>query len=177
MNVPKRENFALSKAKIVNGGLEAEYELTEIVGDDPCTTGYKITNSRLPHPDLPALFQKLRGIVGRVMGVTAVLEHLQSEQYPAMSGVEKFLDGVCEQYDVRGISWSGSGAKEAVIISSVFTTASGLKCAVNTPRLPLNSETFGFEEELSEIIGRIKDEVFAYLFEGKQAQLSLFGQE
>ena len=37
--------------------------------------------------------------------------------------------------------------------------------------------SFGFEEELETIIEQIKEEVFAYLFEGKQAQLSLFGEK
>ena len=37
--------------------------------------------------------------------------------------------------------------------------------------------SFGFEEELEEIVGKIEREVYAYLFDGKQAQLSLFGAE
>ena len=112
-----------------------------------------------------------------MFGVTAIVEHLESEKYPAMSGVQKFLDGIIEQYDVRGVSWSGSGNRSGVIITSVFKTALGLKTAVNTPRLILGQECFGLEEELERICDEIKDQVYAYLFEGKQAQLSLFGQE
>ena len=37
--------------------------------------------------------------------------------------------------------------------------------------------SFGFEEELETIVEAIKKEVYAYLFKGKQAQLSLFGEE
>ena len=37
--------------------------------------------------------------------------------------------------------------------------------------------SFGFEEELEEIVGKIEREVYAYLFDGKQAQLSLFGAD
>lgn len=175
---PSKENFNLSKVKLQkDGGLTAEYQLTEVVGDDACVTDYQVTNTRLPHPDLVELFKQLRGIVARVFGVTAIVEHLESEKYPAMSGVQKFLDGIIEQYDVRGVSWSGSGNRAGVIISSVFKTALGLKTAVNTPRLILGQECFGLEEELERICEEIKDQVYAYLFEGKQAQLSLFGQE
>ena len=177
MNAPKRENFALAKAKIVNGGLETAYKLTEIVGDDPCVTEYQILNTRLPHPDLMELFNQLRGIVARVFGVTAIVEHLESEKYPAMSGVEQFLQTIIEQYEVRGLSWSGSGNKTGVVITSVYKTPLGTKTAINTPRLVIGQSCFGLEEELERICDEIKEQVYQYLFEGKQAQLSLFGQE
>ena len=35
--------------------------------------------------------------------------------------------------------------------------------------------SFGFEEELEKIVEAIKTEVYQFLFNGKQAQLSLFG--
>ena len=177
MTTPKRENFSLEKAKIDKGGLEASYQLTEIVGDEACTTTYQVSNTRLPHPDLTELFKQLRGIVARVFGVTAIVEHLESEKYPAMSGVEQFLQTIIEQYEVRGISWSGSGNKTGVVITSVFKTPLGLKTCVNTPRLVLGQSCFGLEDDLERICDEIKEQVYQYLFEGKQAQLSLFGQE
>lgn len=178
MEKPKYENFNLSKVKIDKaGGLVCEYQLTEVVGDDACVTDYAVSNTRAPHPDLLALFPKLRGIIGRVLGVTSVLEHLQSEHYPAMEGVEKYLEGTLEQYDVRGVAWSGSGSKAGVVITSVFKTPLGLKTCINTPRLPTGTESYGFEDELLELTETIKTEVYEYLFNGKQAQLSLFGQE
>lgn len=40
-----------------------------------------------------------------------------------------------------------------------------------------NTETFGFEEELENIVCDIENEVYAFLFEGKKAQLELFGAD
>ena len=37
--------------------------------------------------------------------------------------------------------------------------------------------SFGFEEELEKIVDAIKTEVYQFLFNGKQAQLSLFGEQ
>ncbi len=36
---------------------------------------------------------------------------------------------------------------------------------------------FGFEEELEEIVADIENEVYAFLFKGKKAQLELFGAD
>lgn len=43
--------------------------------------------------------------------------------------------------------------------------------------MKFNTETFGFEEELEEIICDIENEVYAFLFKGKKAQLELFGAD
>ena len=64
-----------------------------------------------------------------------------------------------------------------VVITAVYTTANGLKTCINTPRIKMATISFGFEEELEEIVGKIEREVYAYLFDGKQAQLSLFGAD
>ena len=60
--------------------------------------------------------------------------------------------------------------------TAVLETPNGLKTAINTPRIKLAQISYGFEEELEAITEQIKGEVYAYLFKGKQAQLSLFGQ-
>lgn len=40
-----------------------------------------------------------------------------------------------------------------------------------------NVETFGFEEELENIVCDIENEVYEFLFEGKKAQMDLFGAD
>ena len=86
-----------------------------------------------------------------------------------------FADELLQKIEVRGISWSGTGAKSGVVITAVYETANGLKTCINTPRIILATISFGFEEELETIVESIKKEVYAYLFKGKQAQMSLFG--
>lgn len=38
-------------------------------------------------------------------------------------------------------------------------------------------ETFGFEEELENIVCDIENEVYEFLFDGKRAQMDLFGAD
>ena len=59
----------------------------------------------------------------------------------------------------------------------LFTVSNNQKTAINSPRLKFNTETFGFEEELEAIVADIENEVYAFLFKGKKAQLELFGAD
>lgn len=179
MEKPSRENFNLSKVKLLpnGGGISAEYQISEVAGGEPCVTDYQVTRTQMPHPDLLEQFKQLRAIVGRVFGITSFLSFLQSEKYPAMEVARAFGDELLAKYEVRGLSWSGSGSGAGVVITAVFATENGLKTAVNTPRIKTEQISYGFEEELERIAGDVKDEVYNYLFEGKQAQMSLFGEE
>jgi len=62
------------------------------------------------------------------------------------------------------------------VLTGLYEVANGQKSAINTPRLKLENETWGFEEELECIIANIETEVYAFLFKGKKAELSLFGE-
>lgn len=176
----EKKNFNLSKVKLLpKGGLTAEYQLTENVGGELSVTDYKATYTRDVHPDMSGAFQDLRIIVARVFGMTSFLSFMASEKLPKdkIENAKKFAEELMDRIDVRGISLSGSDDDPAVIITSVYEVENGQKSAMNTPRLRMANISFGFEEELETIIEQIKEEVFAYLFEGKQAQLSLFGEK
>lgn len=43
--------------------------------------------------------------------------------------------------------------------------------------MKFNTETFGFEEELEYNVSDIENEVYEFLFNGKKAQLELFGAD
>ena len=87
-----------------------------------------------------------------------------------------FADELLAKIEVRGVAWSGTGDNTGVVITSVFETPNGLKTCINTPRIKMATISFGFEEELETIVESIKKEVYAYLLKGKQAQMSLFGE-
>lgn len=182
MNIPSEKNFSLEKVKLAkDGGLEAQYEVAETNGGESYVNNYHVTNGKEIHPDLKQLFKDLRPIVARVFGMTSFLSMLES---PDMKLAESkliqargFADEILSNIDVRGVSYSGQDDNVGVIITSVYTTGNGLKTCINTPRIKLATVSFGFEEELEMIVGNIEREVYQFLFKGKQAQLSLFGQE
>ena len=180
MQTPSEKNFNLSKVKLnPDGGLQADYQVTETVGGEPSVTDYHANVAREIHPELRGLFEDLRPIVGRVFNITSFLSFIDAEviSHNIADRARQFADELLQKIDVRGVSWSGANDNIGVVITAVFETPNGLKTCVNTPRIKTAQISFGFEEELEEITGAIKSEVYAYLFQGKQAQLSLFGQQ
>lgn len=181
MQTPSEKNFNLSKVKLnPNGGLQADYQVTETVGGEPSVTDYHANVTRDIHPDLRGLFEDLRPIVARVFNITSFLTLMDSADMKLPESkkllAREFANELIAKIDVRGVSWSGSDDNMGVIVTAVFETPNGLKTCINTPRIKMAQISFGFEEELETIVGAIKKEVYEFLFKGKQAQLSLFGQ-
>lgn len=177
---PSEKNFNLSKVKLnPNGGLQADYQITETVGGEPSITDYHANVTRDIHPDLQGLFDDLRPIVARVFNITSFLTLIESGEMKATKqqkeNARAFGEELINKIDVRGVSWSGTADNVGIVITSVFETPNGLKTCINTPRIKLGQISLGFEEELEKIIDLVKTEVYEFLFNGKQAQLSLFG--
>lgn len=176
--IPTEKDFNLSKVKLLpKGGIQAEYQVTQTVDGENSLIDRNETCTRDVHPDLLGLFADLRNIVGRVFNITSFLTFLEAEvvNHNTRDRARAFADELLEKIEVRGLSWSGTGDKSGVVITAVYETANGLKTCINTPRIVLATISFGFEEELETIVETVKKEVYAYLFKGKQAQLSLFG--
>ena len=178
--IPTEKDFNLSKVKLLpKGGIQAEYQVTQTVDGENSLIDRNETCTRDVHPDLLGLFDDLRNIVGRVFNITSFLTLFDTDEMKLNDAkkmiARKFADELLQKIDVRGISWSGTGENVGVIITSVFETPNGLKTCINTPRIKMAQISFGFEEELEKIVEEVKKEVYAYLFKGKQAQLSLFG--
>lgn len=180
MNIPSEKNFKLSKVKLVpDGGLEAQYQVNEVVGNETYMNEYHVKDAKEIHPDLKSLFRDLKPVVGRVLGVTSFLSFLEGDDIKLteakMKSARAFANELLSNIEVRGISFSGEDENVGVIITSIFTTSNGLKTCINTPRIKLANISFGFEEELESICGQVEQEVYEFLFKGKKAQLSLFG--
>lgn len=178
--IPTEKDFNLSKVKLLpKGGIQAEYQVTQIVNGETSLIDRNETCTRDIHPDLHGLFEDLRNIVARTFNITSFLTLLESDEMKVPETkrmiAREFADELIRKIEVRGVAWSGTGDKSGVVITSVYETANGLKTCINTPRIVLATISFGFEEELEAIVESIKKEVYAYLFKGKQAQLSLFG--
>lgn len=180
--IPTEKDFNLSKVKLLpKGGIQAEYQVTQVVGGEPSVLDRNETCTRDVHPDMLQMFADLRMIVARVFNITSFLTLLEFDEMKLPESkkmmARNFADELIQKIEVRGVSWSGSDDNVGVVITAVFETPNGLKTCINTPRIKLAQISFGFEEELETIVEAIKKEVYAYLFRGKQAQLSLFGEQ
>lgn len=179
--IPNEKDFNLSKVKLLpKGGIQAEYQVTQVVDGETSLIDRSETCTRDVHPDLLGLFEDLRIIVGRVLNITSFLTLIESDEMKLPESkrliARNFADELLQKIEVRGVAWSGTGEGVGVVITSVLETPNGLKTCINTPRLKMATISFGFEEELEKIVDAIKGEVYEYLFKGKQAQLSLFGE-
>lgn len=180
-SIPTEKDFNLSKVKLLpKGGIQVNYQISQVVDGDSSVIDRNETCTRDVHPDLLGLFEDLRNIVGRVFNITSFLTLLESDEMKLPESkrllARDFADELLQKIDVRGISWSGTDDNVGVVITSVFETPNGLKTCIKTPRIKIAQISFGFEEQLETIVDAVKAEVYAYLFKGKQAQLSLFGQ-
>lgn len=174
------KDFNLSKVKLLpKGGIQAEYQVTQTVDGETSLIDRNETCTRDVHPDLLAMFTDLRTIVARVFNITSFLTLLESDEMKLPESkkilARNFANELLDKIEVRGVSWSGTDDNTGVVITAVFETPNGLKTCIKTPRIKMATISFGFEEELETIVESIKKEVYAYLFKGKQAQMSLFG--
>lgn len=182
MLIPTKERFSLSKVKLLkNGGIDVHYEVTEIVGNESYTNKYHVLSAKDIHPDLLKLFKDLCPIMGRVFNITSFKTMIATPDFKATKSqkeiAEAFADECLGNIEVRGVSLSGQDDNVGVILTGLFTVSNNQKTAINTPRMTYNVETFGFEEELENIVCDIENEVYEFLFEGKKAQMELFGAD
>lgn len=182
MPIPLEEKFALSKVKLLkDGGLDVHYEVTEVVGNESYTNKYHVLSAKDIHPDLRNLFNDLRPIMGRVFNITSFKTLMETPDFKATENqkeiAENFAKECLNNIEVRGVSLSGQDDNVGVVLTGLFTVSNNQKTVINTPRLKYNTETFGFEERLETTVNGIENEVYAFLFKGKKAQLELFGAD
>lgn len=182
MPIPTEKTFALSKVKTLkDGGLDVHYEVTETVGNESYTNKYHVESAKDIHPDLRDCFDRLRPIMGRIFNITSFLSMVETSDFKATKKQSElsrdFADEMLKNIEVRGVALSGQDDNVGCVLTGLFTVSNNQKTAINSPRMKFNTETFGFEEELEEIICDIENEVYAFLFKGKKAQLELFGAD
>lgn len=180
--IPTKKAFALSKVKTLkDGGLDVHYEVTETVGNESYTNKYHVESAKDIHPDLKRCFDSMRPIMGRIFNVTSFLSCMDSPEMKLTAKqkefARQFADEMLENIEVRGVSYSGDSDNLGVVLTGLFTVSNNQKTCINSPRIKFNTESFGFEEELEDIVGKIECEVYEFLFNGKRAQLSLFGAD
>lgn len=182
MLIPSKDKFSLSKVKTLkDGGLDVHYEVTEVVGNESYTNKYYVESSKDIHPDLRKLFERLCPIMGRIFNITSFQSMISTPDFKAtkkQNDIAKIFAEEClKNIEVRGVSLSGQDDNIGVVLTGLFTVSNNQKTAINSPRLKYNTETFGFEEELEDIVCSIEEEVYKFLFEGKKAQMELFGAD
>ena len=175
----KRENFVLTRVKLISGGIEADY----IDKENPNS---HISESRQinPHPDLRGAIELLRCVVATATSLDSLQqlaafiksETGKKEYQGILAKCQGMQDDILENIKVRGLSIKGEEGKQSVVITSVLT-CKGKCTALNTPKIQLNADVYGNEDALMEDIQGIIEETYQYLFKAKCAQLEMEFEE
>lgn len=181
MKKPSRKNFKISKVKLLkDGGLDCHFETEEVYGDETFTEKLHSESSKDVHPDLRDKLQELAIIVARVFHLTFFNTLVANDKFFANKAqviiAEEMQNELVKKINVTGISWSGQYANEGIVITATLAADNNQRMALNTIRMKFSDTRYGFEEQMEQIAEEVKDEVYEFLFEGKRAQLSLFGQ-
>ena len=179
MQTPSKDKFSLSKAKLIkDGGLACTYEVEEVVGQEVYNNKYNSESPKVEHPDLKNAFNKLTFIIARIYHLTFFKTLMETHEFAATRGqvgiADKAFEEVMEKIEVTGIALSGEEDNVGVVITGTFLADTNQKMTITTHRIRLEGDHYGFEDKLSDIVKKIEDEVYAYLFLDKQAQLQIF---
>lgn len=182
MEQPSKTNFKLQKIKLITGGgLATNYTLEAVIGSETYHSKHNDESTKQPHPDLEGCFSKMAIMVAQIIGFTVAKDLAYKPEFKADAKQKELLGNyvfqMTERIKVKGVSISGEGDKQGVVITSNFVADNKQIIAMNTPRIMLNASTRGFEEELQELIGQIETEAYNFLFNNKVANPEMFGPE
>lgn len=179
MKNPSRTNFKLRKISLgKTGGVKVDFDLIEIIGGESYESKESKNSTKEPHPDLADPLKRLAPMVAQVFGFSLCVDAVERKEFKAdaiqKDVMRKLLEKYTERIRVNGISISGEEKKRGVVITCGYTVDNNQVVAINTPRILLESETRGFEEDLIAIVDTIESEVFSFVYENKVANPEIF---
>lgn len=174
-----RTQFSLTKLKpSKTGGLEIWYEQKETVNDIPTVAEQHTKRSKMPHPELTNKFKSLAAFCAVCFGYNTIMSTVDTEEFAPNQAQEHYVRCWCEtqkdSIEVTQMQVSGKYDTMEVVIYFNYLTSCGQKAVGQTPPILLSADNYGCEAKLLEIIVKLEDECFEYLFNNKQIQPDLF---
>jgi len=174
--------FNLTKVKLIkDGGLDVHWEQTVKNGAITDTEKEHKESTREPHPDLVTKINTLKPMLAELWGYHTVKLTIDNDKF---NGTPEQLDKAKRAYtellkdiEVSGIVIRGAGEKMSVNITGKRRMYKKIFQGMNSPKIQLNQKLYGFENDLEDLVPEIKKEVFEYLFNGKCANPTLFGDK
>lgn len=176
------DNFKLKNVKLMNDyGLEACWEDKQTYEGEDHWLNVTKKSSINRHPDMDNSMECLKIHLVRIFGMLGVGMYKPIEDFTEKE--KKFLEDLYETIDVVGLSVSGEFDEETqkdgrgVVITGVKRVFKGGKIALNTPRIPFETDQYDYAKELKSIYLDIQNETYQYFFKRKFSQLDLFANE
>lgn len=152
----------------LTGDLKAHVEYEEKNAGQRDPDKFKRDRPYFVHPDLIAALDKLKP------HMAAICEQFQLTEF---EDDPKLLD----KFSITGITLSGDGEHEGVVISGNRHVANNLLVSMNTPFIKFdpNHSFYSYSEDMLELVRNIETEVEAYLNGkfGSDNQYTMFSEE
>lgn len=178
------EMFKCTKLKIHSNGHVEIHDDREI-NEGP--TKEKVENKKkssvTPHEDLQKSLDELKPYLAECFGINyadeyTTAEGLSDDKAEAFKIVKPILrreyKSILNEITITGISLSGNVDKRSVVITGIKLQPNKSKTALNSPNIRLTQKSFGFEDELSDVIAKILVEIELYHTGKKKAQYEMF---
>lgn len=146
MKQPREGNFILAKVKrMPGGGLDVKWKVVEDNGAQTFIPTFHIESPHEPKVDLHKKINELKEALCKVFNYET------DEQKQCVS--------------VTGVAISGKENNIGIIITGEFRTHTDKKCAINTERIVLKNNYYGFEADIENILADLTKEVYKFLYE------------
>lgn len=177
-----KEDFTLKKVKVDKlGRVEAKFEQSTKDGEVSYADTHEVKSPRIIHPDLKGLLDGLK------MTMAVSNDLLPHRNLPKISpAAQKHVDKLGKMLHdmdeeilagitVTGLAIQGDDDKRSVVLTGKRDIKGKNRerytaVAMNSPKISLNGDVFGFEAELADDVEKIIDEVYLYFADRKSAQ-------
>lgn len=155
------KTFELKNLKWDGAFVDCKYKLTQVDDDGVSeTTDYHVKLTKHAHSDLVNLFAGLQEIIADILDNTQYIAEV-------VEGKSNIMP--------NAVSFAGQNDNIGIVISGVIATKFG-PVKFKTPRIKYKTSDSEVAAKLTVFADAFVNEVYAYLFEDKVAELSVFGE-
>lgn len=128
------------------------------------------------HPDLQSKLDQLKihfaTKIGLLEGWDFAREHTRKD-LPTLELAQKGHQEVLERIKITGLTFAGEGETYGVSIIGYVKFPKKGGTGMSAGKILLDGSTLGYEDDVKEICEEVKQEVYAYRFQNKKAQLDI----
>lgn len=157
------QNFELKSIEIKSAVTVEFTEILDVDGMD-VYVNHKIECPMDPHQHLSDIFKAAKIHLIRSYGFETLLLALQKKHKVEISGAIKGMEALVT---VSKIHFKGKEDAKSIMITGKCDSVGKKAVAMNSPLIFLNTSTYGYEQDLEEMCANLKEQVYAYLYEGK----------
>ena len=165
------ENLELKSLKIKDGKVSTKWDEIVQSGDGSWAKNHDVTDKLIPHPDYTEKLNELSDYVAKACDLK--VKWPSEKPGPSVRGGIKTLnEQIVSAIKVTGIALQGDAENRSVVITATRDVrgVSGERHtsqALNSPKININGDTFGFESTLGTLLEELIQEAFEYAVNGK----------